>query len=67
MSLDYVMVNVFLAEVCVPLLLILFIILRQTNVLTVSNLVLSIIWLEVVENILAKLQINVYWYLVCVT
>ena len=42
-----------------PLLLILLVVLRESDVLAVSNLVLPVIRLEVVEDVLPELQVDV--------
>ena len=59
-ALKYVVVNELFALVSGIRLLLCFICIPwKADVLTVSNLVLTIIWLEIVEHILPELKINV--------
>ena len=69
--LEHVMVYVLFAHICgkrlLLLLLLFFSISRKANVLAVGDLILTIIWLEVVEHVLPELEVNIYWDFVRVT
>lgn len=61
-SLKYIVINILLADICsILLLLLLFCIFWQSDILAVSNLILSIVRLEIMEHIFTKLKINIQW------
>lgn len=67
-TLKHVVVNKLLALICgILLLLLLFCIPWKADVLTVSDFILPIIWLEIVKHVLSELKIDVYRYLVRIT